>query len=191
MGTGLIIAIALGVTTFVLLIIISMYNRLISRKNSVDYANGAVDAMYKQRFDLIPNLVAAVKQYMQHESGLLERLTNLRSHGKPETDLSGAQRSQLDQEFTQAMKAFNITVENYPDLKASEQFSRLQASLNECEAQLAAARRTYNAAVMDYNNALEMFPSNIMANMMNYKRKDMITIPEAEKINPNIGNLFQ
>lgn len=190
MSTGLIITIAVAV--LLILIIVGMYNKLISRKNAVDYANGSVDAMYKQRFDLIPNLVAAVKQYMQHESGLLQQLTELRSGGgTPDSNLTPQQMSTMDRQFEQAMKSFNITVENYPDLKASEQFTRLQASLNECEAQLAAARRTYNAAVMDYNNALEMFPSNIMAGMMNYKRKDMITIPQSEKVNPNVSNLFQ
>lgn len=188
MSTGLIITIA--VIAVLLIAIIGLYNKLISRKNTVEYANGSVDAMYKQRFDLIPNLVAAVKQYMQHESGLLQKLTELRATGNTNPNLTAQERNNLDQRFEQAIKAFNITVENYPDLKASEQFSRLQASLNECEAQLAAARRTYNAAVMDYNNALEMFPSNIMANMMNYKRKEMITIPQSERTNPNVNDLF-
>ncbi|MDR1055893.1 MAG: LemA family protein [Prevotellaceae bacterium] len=188
MSTGLIVTIAIA--AFLLIIIIGMYNRLISRKNAVDYANGAVDAMYKQRFDLIPNLVAAVKQYMQHESGLLQKLTELRTSGASNPNLTAQERNNLDQHFEQAIKTFNITVENYPNLKASEQFSKLQASLNECEAQLTAARRTYNAAIMEYNNALEMFPSNIMANMMSYKRKEMITIPQSEKVSPNVGDLF-
>ena len=188
MSTGMIITIAVAV--FLLIVIVGLYNRLISRKNAVDYANGSVDAMYKQRFDLIPNLVAAVKQYMQHESGLLQKLTELRSSGNSNPNTTAQERSSMDQKFEQAIKAFNITVENYPNLKASEQFTRLQSSLNECEAQLAAARRTYNAAVMDYNNALEMFPSNIMAGMMNYKRKDMITIPQSERVNPNVNDLF-
>ena len=188
MSTSLIVTLA--IIGFILIVIISLYNKLISRKNSVDYANGSVDAMYKQRFDLIPNLVAAVKQYMNHESGLLQKLTELRTSGNTDQNLTAQERSNLDQRFEQAIKAFNITVENYPDLKASEQFTRLQASLNECEAQLAAARRTYNAAVMEYNNALEMFPSNIMAGMMSYKRKEMITIPQSERTNPNVGDLF-
>ena len=188
MNNELIITIA--VVAFLLITIITIYNKLISRKNAVEYANGTVDAMYKQRFDLIPNLVAAVKQYMQHESSLLQKLTELRSGGNAEHDMNANDRSELDKRYAEAIKTFNITVENYPDLKASEQFSSLQASLNECAAQLAAARRTYNAAVMDYNNTLEMFPSNIVANMMNYKRKEMITIPNTERVNPNVSDLF-
>jgi LemA protein len=188
MSTGLIITIV--VIAFLLIVIVSIYNRLVARKNAVDYANGAVDAMYKMRFDLIPNLVATVKQYMQHERGLLEKLTELRSQAMSKQNFTDQERSNFDQRFDQAVKTFNIAVENYPNLKASEQFSQLQSSLNECEAQLAAARRTYNAAVMEYNNALEMFPSNIMAGLMHYKRKEMITIPQNERTNPNVGNLF-
>lgn len=174
----------------VLFIMISIYNRLIGLKNKVDYANGAVDAMFKQRYDLIPNLVAAVKQYMQHESSLLEQLVSLRSQSQ-NPNLSMQEKDQLNQQLDKTLKSFNITVENYPDLKASEQFSMLQASLNECEGQLAAARRTYNAAVMNYNNAIEMFPSNIFASMMGYKIKEMIKATEAEQQKPNVAELFK
>lgn len=173
-----------------IVIIISIRNGLIAKKNKVEYANGAVDAMYKQRYDLIPNLVASVKQYMQHESGVLERLVQLRSQAQ-QPNMSDGERNALNKELDQAFKSFNITVENYPNLKASEQFTKLQASLNECEGQLAAARRTYNAAVMDYNNAIEMFPSSIFASQMKYTRKEMIVSTEQERVNPNVGNLFQ
>jgi len=173
-----------------IIIIISIRNRLIGLKNKVDYANGAVDAMFKQRYDLIPNLVATVKQYMQHESGLLERLVQLRSQAQ-RPNLTDQQKNDLNTQIDSAIKSFNITVENYPNLKASEQFSRLQASLNECEAQLAAARRTYNAAVMNFNNAVEMFPTSVFARQMGYQTKQMITATQAEQQNPNVSNLFQ
>jgi len=171
------------------IIYISLRNRLIGLKNKVEYANGAVDAMFKQRYDLIPNLVAAVKQYMQHESGLLEKLIHLRSEART-PNLNDREKEELNTEIDKVVKSFNITVENYPQLKASEQFSHLQASLNECEGQLAAARRTYNAAVMNYNNAVEMFPTSMIASQMNYKKKEMINVSEAERQNPNVGNLF-
>jgi LemA protein len=188
MSTGLIIFVVTIV--FLIIVYISIYNGLVARKNQVAYADGAVNVMFKNRYDLIPNLVATVKQYMQHEKSLLEKLTELRSGITDKSHLDINQMNEWEQQYRQAMKSFNITIENYPDLKAGEQFSRLQASLNECEAQLAAARRTYNAAVMDYNNALEMFPSNIVASMMNYKKKDMIEADRQERQNPNIGNLF-
>lgn len=172
------------------LITIVLKNKLIGLKNKVEYANGAVDAMFKQRYDLIPNLVSTVKQYMQHESSLLERLVELRTHAQS-PNVTDAQKSELNGQIDQAIKSFNISVENYPDLKANEQFLRLQASLNECEGQLAAARRTYNAAVMQYNNGIEMFPTSIFASQMGYQRKDMITATQVEQQNPNVGNLFQ
>jgi LemA protein len=162
----------------------------VSSKNKVAYADGAVNVMFKNRCDLIPNLVATVKQYMQHEKGLLEKLTELRSGIAGKSHIDAQQMNEWEQQYRQVMKSFNVTVENYPDLKAGEQFSRLQASLNECEAQLAAARRTYNAAVMDYNNALEMFPSNMVASMMHYKRKEMIEANQQERQNPNVSALF-
>jgi LemA protein len=127
---------------------------------------------------------------MQHERGLLEKLTELRSGAADKSNWDAKQMNEWEQQYRQTIKSFNVTIENYPNLKAGEQFSRLQASLNECEAQLAAARRTYNAAVMDYNNALEMFPSNIVASVMNYRRKDMIEAGQQERQNPNVGNLF-
>lgn len=182
--------IILGVIILVLIIIVSIYNRLIGLKNKVEYANGAVDAMFKQRYDLIPNLVATVKQYMQHESALLEKLVQLRSQSQT-PNLSGQEKEALNEQIDKTIKSFNVTVENYPNLKASEQFTMLQASLNECEGQLAAARRTYNAAVMNYNNAIEMFPSSIFASMMKYQRKEMIKASTTEQQNPNVGNLFQ
>ena len=94
----------------VVLIIISIRNGLIAKKNKVEYANGAVDAMFKQRYDLIPNLVASVKQYMQHESGVLERLVQLRSQAQ-QPNLSDQQRNSLNKELDQAFKSFNISVE--------------------------------------------------------------------------------
>ncbi|MDR3267319.1 MAG: LemA family protein [Tannerella sp.] len=180
--------IILSIIGFLILVYIIIYNSLVSRKNQVEYADGAVNVMFKNRYDLIPNLVATVKQYMQHERGLLEKLTELRSGNNSHWDPK--QMSEWEQQYNQTMKTFKVTVENYPDLKAGGQFTTLQASLNECEGQLAAARRTYNAAVMDYNNALEMFPSNIVASMMNYKKKEMIEATQQERQAPNVRDLF-
>jgi LemA protein len=188
MSTELIII--LCVIGFLLIVYISIYNGLVRRKNQVAYADGAVNVMFKNRYDLIPNLVATVKQYMQHERGLLEKLTELRSGSGDRSHWDAKQMNEWEQQYNQTMKAFNVTVENYPDLKAGAQFTALQASINECEGQLAAARRTYNAAVMEYNNALEMFPSSIVASMMNYKKKDMIEATQQERQTPNVNDLF-
>jgi LemA protein len=187
MNTGLIVVFTLIAVLFIAYI--SIYNGLVSKKNRVEYADGAVNTMFKKRYDLIPNLVATVKQYMQHERELLEKLTALRSAGNP-PQWDAGKMSEWEQEYSRAMKSLNVTVENYPDLKAATQFTQLQASLNDCEEQLAAARRTYNAAVMEYNNGLEMFPSNIVASMMNYRRKDMIQATQQEQQTPSVKDLF-
>jgi LemA protein len=186
MSTGLIVVIAIA--AILLISFIGIYNGLVAKKNQVEYADGAINTMFKNRFDLIPNLVEMVKQYMQHEKGLLEKLTELRSGKTGNWDAE--QMNDWEQKFGQTMKSFNVSVENYPDLKADAQFSKLQDSLNECEAQLAAARRTYNAAVMDYNNGLEQFPSNIVAGMMGYKRKTMIEASQEERQKVNVKELF-
>jgi LemA protein len=166
-----------------------IYNNLVSKKNQTEYADGAVNAMFKKRYDLIPNLAATVKQYMRHERELLEKLAALRSGNIPAGDPD--RMREWEQSYQDAMKSFRLTVENYPDLKAGQQFLNLQASLNECEAQLAAARRTSNAAVTAYNNALEMFPSNIVASFMKYQRKNVTEASTQERQNPNVGDLFQ
>jgi len=153
-------------------IYISFRNRLINLKNKIEYANGSVDAMLRQRYDLIPNLVTIVKEYMKYEKKLMEKLTELRSQSQ-NPSLSEKQKIDLNNHIDRSFNTFNLTVENYPQLKANEQFLKLQATLNECEGQLAAARRTYNAAVMHYNNAIEIFPSNIIASQMGYKTKNM------------------
>ncbi|MDR0814818.1 MAG: LemA family protein [Bacteroidales bacterium] len=186
MSTGLIVVIAIA--AILLISFIGIYNGLVAKKNQVEYADGAINTMFKNRFDLIPNLVEMVKQYMQHEKSLLEKLTELRAGGKEHWN--AGEMNDWDQKFGQTMKAFQVSVENYPDLKAATQFSKLQDSLNECEAQLAAARRTFNAAVMDYNNGLEQFPSNIVAGMMGYKRKSMIEASQEERKNVNVKDLF-
>lgn len=178
--------ILLGIVLFCLLIYICLRNRLVSLKNKVEYANGAVDAMLRQRFDLIPNLIIVVKQYMQYEKGLLEKLIALRGQAK-DPNLNDKEKFGLNEQLDKTINTFNVTVEDYPVIKADKQFTLLQASLNECEGQLAAARRTYNAAVMDYNNATEMFPTNIIASRMGYGRKDMLECPKSRGMESDIS----
>ncbi len=181
--------IILGVLALVALIIILIYNGLIRRKNEVDNAFGGVDVQLKKRYDLIPNLIAAVKQYMIHEKSTLEALTELRTKTSGE-QLSPEQKIDVDNQITQKLGSLMVQVENYPDLKASGNFMHLQRSLNEVESQISAARRTYNAVVTDYNNGLEMFPSNIIASMLAYKRKEVFIIPDIERQNVSVADHF-
>ena len=183
---GIIIIVAV---VLLLLIIMSMYNGLIRRKNAVENAFGGIDAQLKQRYDLIPNLVSTVKQYASHEKGILEKITELRVRAVS-GGLSNDEKVALDNEISQSMKGIMVAVENYPDLKASENFLNLQRTLNEVESQISAARRAYNATVTDYNNGVESFPSSILAGMMKMKHKQVFEIPEAERANVNVSNLF-
>ena len=180
---------ALIIVGVVLLVLVLMYNALVGKKNQVENIFGSVDAVLKKRYDLIPNLVSSVQQYMAHEKSLLNNITELRSRAmKP--GLSDHEKITLDKEITSTLGSIMVAVENYPDLKANENIMHLQRTLHEVEAQISAARRAYNQAVTDYNNAIEMIPTNFMASMMNYRRKEVFAIPETERQNVNVNDLF-
>ncbi|MBX3042475.1 MAG: LemA family protein [Candidatus Kapabacteria bacterium] len=187
MSTELLIIIAVAVVLF--LIVISMYNGLINKRNQVENIFGSMDAMLKKRYDLIPNLVASVSQYMKHEADVLTKVTELRSRALS-PDLTSDEKVAVNNEISKALTGINIAVENYPDLKASQNFVQLQGSLNEVEEQISAARRAFNAAVTDFNNSVEMFPSNIMASIMGLKRKNVFVISEVERQNVDVSGLF-
>jgi LemA protein len=174
----------------VILIPVLMYNSLVGKKNQVENVFAGIDALLKKRTDLIPNLVDTVKTYMKHEKDLLTKVTEMRAKATSGR-LSDDERVELDNRLTRALGGIMVAVENYPDLKANQNFLQLQGSLNEVEEQISAARRAYNAAVTTYNNAIEMFPTNIMASMMNYKRKHVFEIPEEERKNVDVGKLFK
>lgn len=168
---------------FLLLLVIIIYNKLISRKNAVDNAFFSMDVMLKKRYDLIPQLVDTVKGYMLHEKELLTNLTAMRQKSM-EFKLSANDKVVLDNQINDALQQVFIRFENYPDLKASDNFLKLQGAINETEEQLAAARRFYNAAVNDYHNAIEMFPSSVIASWMNLKHKAYFSIQETDKAVP-------
>lgn len=137
------------------LVVLLMHNSLVGKKNAVENAFGSIDAMCKKRYDLIPNLVASVKSYMEHESGTLERMVELRNQARSGTPTPD-ETVRLNNEITSALGRLIVAVEDYPDLKASDNFMQLQRALNEAEEQLSASRRAFNAAVTDYNNAVGM-----------------------------------
>ncbi len=173
-----------------LIIYIVLYNTLIGKKNQVEYAYSGIDVQLKKRHDLIPNLVATVRQYMEHERGLLERITELRARAMT-PNLSDEERAQVEGQLSFALRNLMVAVENYPVLKANENFLHLQASLNEIEEQISAARRAYNSAVTDYNNAIEMFPTNIVASTMGLKRRAVFEAEASERATPNVSQLFR
>jgi len=174
----------------ILFAIILMYNTLISRKNQVDNIFAGLDAILKKRYDLLPNLVATVKEYMVHERTTLEKITELRTKAV-QGNLGNDEKLGLEKQLSAMLGALMVAVENYPTLKANENFLHLQRTLNEIEEQISAARRAYNQSVTDYNNAIEMFPTNFMASVMKLKRKMVFNLPEAERQNVDVKNLFQ
>ena len=188
MSTPLIIAIAAAAV--ILLIVISLYNGLIRKKNEVENAFGGIDVQLKKRYDLIPNLIATVKQYMTHEKELLTKVTELRSKAV-EGNLSNDEKVNVDNQISHAVKGIMVAVENYPDLKANENFLNLQRTMNKVESQISAARRAYNSAVTDFNNGIQTFPGNMMAGMMGLQKKSVFEIPEVERENVNAADLFK
>jgi LemA protein len=186
MGMGMILLIGAVVIG---LIFFMMYNTLIGKKNQVENAFSTVDVMLKKRYDLIPNLVSTVKTYMNYEGSTLEKITELRAKAIS-GGISSDEKVSLDNEIRKTMGSIMVAVENYPELKANENFIHLQRTLNETEEQISAARRTFNATVVDYNNSVEMFPTNIIAGMMGYSRKSVFEASDEERKNINVGNLF-
>lgn len=181
--------IVLIIAGVIAVIAVLIYNSLIGKKNQVDNIFAGVDTVLKKRFDLIPNLVASVSQYMEHEKSTLEKVTELRSQAmKP--GLSNDEKITLDAKLTSVLGSITIAMEAYPDLKANENVMHLQRSLNEIEEQISAARRAYNQTVTDLNNAIEMFPTNIVAGWMHLQRKAVFEITAPERNNVNVANLF-
>lgn len=178
-----------GIVLLLIIVIISMYNGLINKRNQVENVFGSMDAMLKKRYDLIPNLVSSVQEYMKHEKGVLTEITNLRSRAMS-PDISNDEKVEINNQLSKALGGMRIAVENYPDLKANQNFLQLQAAMNEIEEQISAARRAFNAVVTEFNNSVEMFPSSIIAGMMGLKRKNVFEISDSERENVNIKSLF-
>lgn len=174
---------------FLFILFISIYNSLIRKKNDVEDAFSSIDVMLKKRYDLIPNLVETVKAYMNHEKDLLIKVTELRASAmKP--GISQEEKVNIENQLNKTVGGIMVAVENYPDLKSNTNFLQLQASFNEIEEQISASRRFYNSAVKELNNAVEMFPSNIVASMINLSKRSFFEIVESERANVDAKKLF-
>lgn len=159
---------------------IGTYNSLVAKRNMVNNAFAGIDVQLKKRYDLIPNLVESVKGYMKHEESVLTKLVQLRN--TPYSQMDEAQKGELDNTLRQFVNGLRVTVEQYPDLKASANFMHLQRTLNETEEQLAAARRSFNAAVTDYNTSIQTFPTNLLAGLFGFTQKNLLeNTPEERK----------
>lgn len=181
--------ILLGIVVLLLIFGISIYNSLIGKRNQVTNAFSAIDVMLKKRFDLIPNLVEVVKQYSTYEQSTLTKIVELRTKVNSGS-ITDSEKASLDAELSRNIKGLMVNIENYPDLKANTNFINLQTTWTESEEQIAAARRTYNAVVTNYNNAIMMFPGNLFAGMLNYRSIEVLATAEQERKNVNAKELF-
>jgi len=185
MSIGLIIGIILVVIIIVIVVyFISIYNSLVNLRNRVKNAWSQVDVQLKRRTDLIPNLVETVKGYAKHEKTVFENVTKARSSlMNAQTVKESAEANNM---LTDALKSLFAVAENYPDLKASQNFMDLQGQLSETEDKIAYSRQFYNDTVMMYNNKCQMFPSNLVANQFNFQEAEFFEIAEAEKEVPKV-----
>ncbi|HSL88045.1 MAG TPA: LemA family protein [Ignavibacteriaceae bacterium] len=165
--------------------IIIIYNLFVRDRNLIKEAWSGIDVQLKRRHNLIPNLVAAVKGYSQHEKSLLEDITQKRSEAVKSDNLSD--KAPVESDLSGMLKKLFVVVENYPELKANENFLNLQNQLVEIEDQLQYARRYYNGAIRNYNIRVESFPSNIIARLLNFKQDNYFEITLAtEKATPEV-----
>ena len=161
-------------------VVLKQYNKLIKQKNLVKQAKSGIDIYLNQRFDLIPNLVECVKAYSKHEKELLENVIKLRTQCIENKNLK------LAEELNNNVNKIIAIAEEYPELKASEQFLNLQKNLSKLESQLQAARRIYNNEVTDYNTLINTVPTNILAKIFNFKEADLFTIEDYKMENIDI-----
>ena len=170
------------IAVIVLLLIVwgvSIYNNLVKLRNNRENAFADIDVQLKQRFDLVPQLVATVQGYATHEKELLENITAARTAGVNASSIDD--KIKADQQLTSALAGLKIQVEAYPDLKANQNFMQLQGELADIENKLAAVRRFFNSATRELNNAVQTFPSNIFASMFGFHKEAMYEIEASQR----------
>jgi len=163
----------------VVLWLIAVYNGLIRLKNRVDEAWSDIDVQLKRRYDLIPNLVEAVKGYATHEKELFTKVTEARSKAMQAGSL--ADKATAENMLSDTLKSLFAVAENYPDLKASQNFAKLQDELSDTENKIQAARRFYNGMVRDFNTKIQVFPNNLLAGTLGFKAREFFEVADAKE----------
>ncbi len=174
--TGIIL---IGAVVLLAIWAISTYNSLVKLRNNRENAFANIDVQLKQRFDLVPQLVATVKGYATHEKELLERITLARTTGMTATTIDDKMKA--DNMLSSALAGLKISVEAYPDLKANNNFLQLQGELSDIENKLAAVRRYFNTATRELNNAVQTFPGVLIAGMFGFKKEAMYEVAPEER----------
>lgn len=162
-----------------------LYNGLVRLKVLVEEAWSGIDVQLKKRYDLIPNLVETVKGYAKHEKGTFEKVTQLRSQAMQTEDPE--KLAEIEGELRTTLKSLFAVAENYPELKADQNFLSLQGTLQEIETEIESARRYYNGAVRDYNTKIELFPANLLAGMLGFKSRKFFESTEQERQNVKVS----
>jgi LemA protein len=183
---GIAVLVFLAIVAVLVLWIVGMYNGLIRLRNEVKNAWSQIDVQLKRRHDLIPNLMETVKGYMQHERGTLEAVTAARQQA---VSVHGgvAEQAKVESMLSQTLKSLFAVAENYPDLKANQNFLALQEELASTENKIGFSRQYYNDAVLGLNNKIEMFPSNVIAGMFNFQKAEFFEIEvPAERAVPQV-----
>lgn len=171
--------IIIGVVAVVLLAVIVIYNSLVRLRNRTDEAWSDIDVQLKRRYDLIPNLVDTVKGYAKHEKELFENVTKTRTQAINAGTVG--EKAKAENMLTDALKSVFAVAENYPDLKATENFQKLQDELSDTENKIMAARRFYNGNVRDLNTKIETFPTNTIAGMLHFQKREFFELDEADQ----------
>ena len=176
------VIIVVAIVVLLVLIFIGVNNSMIGARNRVDEAWSGIDVQLKRRHDLIPNLVETVKGYAQHERKTFEETTKARAEAMAAQGVD--QTRAAEQNLTAALANLRAVAENYPDLRATENFQRLQADLNEIEDEIQASRRIYNSNVQSYNTKIQVFPNSIVANQGGFTPREFFEIEDAADREP-------
>ena len=182
----IVLAVLGGIILVVILAVIGIYNSLVRLRNQVDNSWSQIDVQLKRRHDLIPNLVETAKGYMHHERETFESITQARSQAMGAKNV--AEAAKAEGALTEALSKFMLVVENYPDLKANQNFLSLQETLTSTENKIAFSRQAYNDQVLFFNNKIQMFPSNIIAGMFSFTARGFFEIEdEAQREVPKVS----
>ncbi|MDP6294120.1 MAG: LemA family protein [Candidatus Woesearchaeota archaeon] len=181
MSIGIWIAIILGI---IILAVIFLYNSLIRLKNEIKNSLAQIDVQLKRRHDLIPNLINTVKGYAKHEKNLLTEITKERTAVMKAATMGA--KAQASSKLSNALGSLMVQVENYPQLKANENFLQLQEELTGTENKISYSRQHYNDVVMTFNNKIQVFPNNLIANSLGFKQAETFEVDEAEKKNVKV-----
>jgi len=171
--------IILGVVVILVVWGISLYNNLVKLRNNRENAFANIDVQLKQRHDLVPQLVATVKGYAEHEKTVFQRVTEARAAAMGATSIND--KVEAENMLTSALAGLKVSLEAYPELKANENFLQLQGEISDIENKLAAVRRFFNSATRELNNAVQTFPSNLFAKMFGFKKEHMFEVPQEER----------